>query len=203
LGGKVSGPGHNGGPTLEPGARWRRHCWQAARTALLPKLPIEIVRLHVKRAADIGLDYKTYAGVRATTGHDLVAFLFSTNALRLLREGDRMADREAEHMAAVTGIGQLLAVQPPLDPAHVRQMLAGQGVAVDAAGRAPGLAQNWRETRALLLSLLAEVRAPADRVLLIGETALERDWVGAARMAGFLPADRYFCRTVPGDVAQA
>ena len=138
----------------------------------MPKLPVEIVRLHVKRAAEIGLDYKTYAGVRAATGHDLVAFLFSTNALRLLRAGDRVAGQEARHMAAASGIGRLLAVQPPLDPARVWQGLAGQGIAVDAAARAPGLAQNWGETRAALLSLMAGVRAPADRVLLICETAL-------------------------------
>jgi len=186
------GPGHNNGPTLEPGASWRRHCWRAAREALLPKLPIEVVRLHVKRAAEIGLDYKTYAGVRATTGHDLVAFLFSTNALRLIRDRDRMAAADAAKLAAVRGIGRLVAAQPPLDPGRVRQVLAEQGVTIDAAGRAPGLADSWRETRALLTGLLAETRAPADRVLLVGETALEREWVGAARLAGFLPAARYF-----------
>lgn len=190
--GPAAGPGHNGGPTMEPGATWRRHCWQAARAALLPKLPLEIVRLHVRRAAEIGLDYKTYAGVRATSGHDLVAFLFSTNALRLLREGDRMAAADAEKLAAARDIGRLLATHPPLDPGRVRQALAGQGVTVDAAVRAPGLAQGWGETRAILAGLLAEVRAPADRVLLIGETALERDWVAAGRLAGFLPAARFF-----------
>ena len=75
--------GHNGGPSLEAGASWRRHCWTSARAALLPTLPIEVVRLRVKRAKALGLDYKTYAGVRAATGHDVVAFLFSSNALRV------------------------------------------------------------------------------------------------------------------------
>ena len=188
----MSGIGHNGGPTMEPGASWRRHCWRSAREALLPKLPIEIVRMQVKRAAEIGLDYKTYAGVRATTGHDLVAFLFSTNALRLLRERDRMAEADARKLAATRNIGRLVATQPPLDPGRVRQALAGQGIDVDAAARAPGLSDEWSATRAALLGLLAETRAPSDRVLLIGDTALEREWVGAARLAGFLPADKYF-----------
>jgi hypothetical protein len=79
----------------------------------------------------------------------------------------------------------------------VRDLLAGQGVAIDAAARAPGLADGWGATRAALLGLLAEVRAPADRVLVIGETALERDWTAAARLAGFLPAERYFGRAGP------
>lgn len=193
----MSGIGHNLGPTLEPGASWRRHCWTTARAALLPKLPVEIVRLHVRRAVEIGLDYRTYAGVRATTGHDLVAFLFSTNALRLLRERDRMAAAEAGKLARLSGIGRLVAAQPPLAPGVVRDLLAGQGVAIDAAARAPGLADGWGATRTALLGLLAEVRAPADRVLVIGETALERDWTAAARLAGFLPAERYFGRAGP------
>ena len=188
----MSGIGHNGGPTMEPGASWRRHCWRSAREALLPKLPIEIVRMQVKRAAEIGLDYKTYAGVRATTGHDLVAFLFSTNALRLLRERDRMAEADARKLAATRNIGRLVATQPPLDPGRVRQALAGQGIDVDAAARAPGLSDEWSATRAALLGLLAETRAPSDRLLLIGDTALEREWVGAAGLAGFLSADKYF-----------
>lgn len=192
----MSGVGHNGGPTLEGGKTWRTHCWRAAREALLPKLPLEVVRLHVRRAAEIGLDYKTYAGVRASTGHDLVAFLFSTNALRLLRGTDRMSEGEAQRLAGTRHIGRLLAAQPPLRPEAVVQTLAEQGIAIDAATRAPGLAEGWSETRARMLSLLTEVRAPADRVLLIGETALERDWVGAARLAGFVPAARYFGRPV-------
>ncbi|WP_295074341.1 hypothetical protein [Tabrizicola sp.] len=42
--------GHNGGPSLEGGVSWRKHCWSAARERLLPTLPIEVVRLRVKRA---------------------------------------------------------------------------------------------------------------------------------------------------------
>jgi hypothetical protein len=43
-----------------------------------------------------------------------------------------------------------------------------------------------------MLAMLAPARLPADRVLLIGDTSLEREWVGAARLAGYLPAERYF-----------
>ncbi len=41
----------------------------------MPRLPIEVIRLRVRRAAELGLPYKIYAGVRASTGHDLVGFL--------------------------------------------------------------------------------------------------------------------------------
>lgn len=184
----MSYPGHNGGPTMETGASWRTQCWRTARAALLPRLPIEIVRIHVKRAAEIGLDYRTYAGVRAASGHDVVAFLFSTNALRLLREGDRLREADAEKLAATKNI----AAQPPLDPGQVQQSLAGQGIRIDAATHAPGIALSWSQTRRALDAFLAGARQPRDGVLVIGATAMERDWVAAGRLAGFVPADRYF-----------
>ena len=62
--------GHNNGPTMEPGHGWRSHCWTQARKSLLGHLPIEVVRSQVKRAAEIGLDYKTYATVTGTSGQD-------------------------------------------------------------------------------------------------------------------------------------
>jgi|GEM_PF-3081246 len=35
-------------------------------------------------------------------------------------------------------------------------------------------------------------RLPSDRVILVGDLALERDWYAAGRLAAYLPADRYF-----------
>lgn len=184
--------GHNGGPTLAPGASWRRHCWTKARADLLPKLPVEVVRLRVRRAAEIGLDYRTYAGFRATTGHDIVAFLFSTNALSLLKEGDRMARQDADKLAAARDLARLAAVHPPLSPARVAEVLAEQGVALAGTMRAPDISMSWSETRNALRGFLAAHRKPTDGVVVIGSTALERDWVAAGALAGFLPADRYF-----------
>lgn len=82
----MSGIGHNKGPTIEAGKSWRKHCWTKARRELLPTLPIEIVRRRVARAKELGLDYKSYASIRAASGHDVVAFLFSSNALRVSRK---------------------------------------------------------------------------------------------------------------------
>jgi len=43
--------GHNGGPALTARGRgWATHCWRQARGALLPHLPVEVVRLRVRRA---------------------------------------------------------------------------------------------------------------------------------------------------------
>ncbi len=177
--------GHNGGPTMEAGASWRRHCWQAARERLLPVLPIEVVRTRVKRAAALGLDYRTYAGVRAATGHDLVAFLFSSNALRASALRPAMPEARAAKLAAVDAGRWGLAVAP----LEAGAMAAANPV-LEACSPAPFALARWAEVRAALRAALGTV--PPDRVLLVGDHALEAEWCAAGRLAGYLPADRYF-----------
>jgi hypothetical protein len=184
----MSGIGHNGGPTMEPGASWRRHCWTKARRDLLPAMPLEVIGYRMKRAQELGLDYRTYAGVRATTGRDIVAFLFSSNALRLDR-APVLPGAQAAKLAALVETGRLAAVYRPLDPATV---LSGNRGAIDHAGHAPTVFDSWSDTRKALLALTRAARLPPDAVLVVGETSLERDWCGTARLAGFLAADRYF-----------
>jgi hypothetical protein len=65
----MSGIGHNGGPTMEAGYGFRKVAWKKARASLLPTLPLEIVRVRVARAKRLGLPYRTYATIRATSGH--------------------------------------------------------------------------------------------------------------------------------------
>ncbi len=186
----MTGIGHNGGPALEPGAGWRRHCWARARRDLLPRLPIEVVRNRVRRAAEIGLDYTTYATVRATTGRDIVAVLFSTNALRLFRQHQRLERDRAARLAAMLGCGRTALAVAPLAPADVA--LAQDGAAVlDAVRPAPPAFAAWSAMRAAIDGARAPGQ-PADGVLLVGDAAFERDWSMAGRLAGFLPSDRFF-----------
>jgi hypothetical protein len=154
-------------------------------------LPVEVVRIRVRRAAEIGLDYRTYAGIRASTGHDLVAFLFSSNALNMLREGQRAEASRAAKLRGLHAVALAAAVQPPLGPARAARLLAEDGIEV-AAGPAPGLSASWGAVRAGVRAILAGEGHPMDRVLLVGETAIEREWAEAARLAGFLPAEAYF-----------
>jgi hypothetical protein len=180
--------GHNGGPTMEPGTSWRRHCWTKARRELLPAMPLEVIGYRMKRAKELGLDYRTYAGVRATTGRDIVAFLFSSNALRLLRT-EAIPAREAAKLASLGGVRRLAAIHLPLDPEAV--LVANPG-ALDLAGRAPTVFDSWSDTRRRLVAFARDARVPADAILVVGDTGLEKDWSATARMAGYLPADRYF-----------
>jgi hypothetical protein len=183
----VTGIGHNGGPSLEPGYSWRRHCWTAARERLLPTLPVEVVRLRVRRAAELGLDYRTYASVRAATGHDVVAFLFSSNALRMMVPVPVLPADRAEKLAAVRDCGRVALAVRPLTVAAVAA--AGAGL-LDGVHPAPELLGRWRDSAEAIRAALG--RVPGDRVILVGETALEREWCAAGRLAGWVPAERYF-----------
>ena len=177
--------GHNGGPSLAGGVSWRKHCWSAARERLLPTLPIEVVRLRVKRAQALGLDYKTYAGVRAATGHDVVAFLFSSNALRVSLLRPVMPEARAVKLAEVQ-CGRLALAVAPLTPG----MLEAANPVLDGAHPAPYALAGFGEMRSMLRSALGKL--PSDQVILVGDLGLERDWCAAGRLAGYLPAQRYF-----------
>ena len=182
----IHGAGHNRGPTMEPGGGWRRYAWGRARADLLPRMPLEVVRLRVRRARELGLDYKVYASIRATTGRDLIAFLFSSNALRPLADGAVAPERRAR-LEEMRDCDRLALVHPPLDPAA---LLAANGAILGGAERAPGLADTWAGTRARIRALLGD--RPSDGVLVVGDTALEREWSEAGRCAGYLPAERWF-----------
>ena len=184
--------GHNNGPTMASGLGFRKHCWSKARAELLPKLPIEVVRRRLKRAKELGLDYKSYASIRATSGHDVVAFLFSSNALRLLQTQGRLPVDRVEKLQALKDCARLVAVHAPTSIAAMKTAAAKSGITLDQVIMAPDITHTWGQTRAILLSALSEGSIPADRVVAIGDTALEREWCAAGRLAGYLEADQYF-----------
>lgn len=183
----MSGIGHNNGPSLEAGFGFRKVAWTRARTALMPTLPLEIVRLRVKRAQRLGLPYKTYATVRAVTGRDIVGFLFSSNALDM-RRGSGIPAAETQRLAELEGVAKrLVAVHAPIDPNAV---LAREGV--DGAGRAPGFADPWRVTRDGLRAIALEASIPLDGLVVVAATALEREWSGTAGLGGTVSRDMMF-----------
>ena len=186
----MSGIGHNGGPPMAPGLGFRAHAWRRARRALLPTLPLEVVRVRVARARALGLDYATYATVRASTGRDVTAFLFSSNALQLFPASpDLPTDRRAR-LAASAAL-RLLAAHAPLDAEACARRAEAAGVAFAAATSAPRFADTPREVRSAVEALVRAAGQPGDAVLVIGDTAFERGWSPAARLAGYVPAERW------------
>jgi hypothetical protein len=185
------GIGHNRGPAMDAGVGWRKHCWTVARQELLPHLPLEVVRLRVKRAAEVGLDYRTYASVRARTGRDVVALLFSSNALRVIRAEDVLPEDRAERLRAIRNCERALLAQPPIDAGRLGAALAGHGLRFGGAAPAPAFAAPWREIRAGVLEALPPRVLPGE-VVLVGDAPGESDWYEAARLGAYLPAERYF-----------
>lgn len=176
------GIGHNSGQDVT-GYAGRLHQWRRARRALLGNtLPVEVVRLRVRRAAALGLDYGTYASVRAGTGRDIAALLFSSNALGMIRRAEIEARRAAKLAEIAATRGALL--HPPLAPDPVAPL--------DWAEAAPSFAATWSTTRAGLRAVLARHGLPADAVLIVGETAFERSWCAAMRAGGYVSGDAYF-----------
>jgi hypothetical protein len=178
--------GHNNGPAMDAGVHYRTHCWRVARENLLPTLPIEVVRLRLRRARELGLDYKTYASVRAATGHDVVAFLFSSNALRVAMTRPALPDDQAAKLAAVVGAARIALTTAPLTPGMVMAATA----VLDAASEAPAWLASFADQARAIRNALPGV--PGDRVILVGDHGLERDWCAAGRLAAYLPAERYF-----------
>jgi hypothetical protein len=176
------GIGHNSGQDLN-GYTGRLHQWRRARHALISgRMPIEVIRARVRRAEALGLDFKTYASVRAATGRDVLALLFSSNAVGLLRQGELDA-RVAAKLAQVEAERGLL-VHAPLPAAPVPPL--------DWAAQAPAFTLSPADTRDVLVAALRARKLPGDAVLMVGATAIEREWCAAARAAGWVPATRYF-----------
>jgi len=169
--------GHNRGPSLAPGSRWAAHCWRVARADLLPHLPIEVVRTRVRRAAELGLDYRTYAGVRARTGRDLIAFLFSESALALAPDGRLPPDRRARLEA-------LRACE------RVALIRTDAGRPLDRTAEPPAFLASDPAARTALR--VACGRHPAGAVALIAVHDLEAGWAEAAQLATVLSARAFF-----------
>jgi hypothetical protein len=182
--------GHNNGPTLEPGFGFRKHAWGKARKSLLKTLPIEILRVRVARAKRLGIDYTAYASIRAASGHDVVAFLFSGNALELGRNQTTMPAGKADRLRALSSFAtRVAAIHLPADPAAV---LARNPDLLEAATRAPGFTESWSAMRDRIRASLQAHGLPQDGTVLIPATAVEREWCAAGKLAGIIPADTFF-----------
>lgn len=181
----MAGIGHNSGLIEEPGQTWRTHVWRKARNDLMPRLPIEVVRRRVRRAAELGLPYKTYAGIRASSGHDLIGFMFSSNALRVFRDGQAMP---LDRLSVINGLKDCARVGLVHRPLSTGALVPP----MERAFAAPAFVGSWAQMRDHLSEIVRDVGQPADRFVLVGETALEHEWSGAMKAAGFLTGDTYF-----------
>ncbi|CUJ15014.1 hypothetical protein [Cognatishimia activa] len=185
----VHGIGHNNGPTMEPGHRWRTHQWRSAQRALMRKtIPLSIVRMRMKRAQELGMDYKTYAKVRQASGQDILALMFSSNALRIIGQGAKMPEAREAALQKVRNAKKLSLVYPPNTP---KSVLAANRT-IDAADFAPLFHEDWSTMRNKVAGLMQSQKLSGSAVLVIGDAPLENEWYTAGKAAGYLHASEYF-----------
>lgn len=180
----LPGIGHNNGPSMEDGRAWRLHAWTRARAEAQPNLPVEVVRMRIRRAAELGMGYRTYAAIRAASGRDPAALVFSSNALGL-HGGRDLRPEVAERLSAIRQCLRIGLLTAPLDPVALTGRLP-----LDRLYRAPAPHARWpvlRET----LARVQEGR-PAAALVLIGAAPGEADWAAAGRLGAYLDAARYF-----------
>jgi hypothetical protein len=63
-----AGIGHNGGPPLDPGADWRRFCWNKAHARAWRTPPREIALARLARAQTLGMTYREYTAILLDKG---------------------------------------------------------------------------------------------------------------------------------------
>lgn len=181
--------GHNKGPAMDAGHTYRTYQWRQAQKKLMPKsMPLMIVRMRVRRARELGMDYQTYASIRQAAGRDIMGLLFSSNALRIIGQGARMPDAQQRALAAIKSAQKLTLVHAPNTPPAVLQA----NPILDAAEVAPTITDSWSDMHRKLAGFIGARRLASDQVLIIGDAPLEAEWTTAARAGGYLSAHRYF-----------
>lgn len=183
--------GHNQGPPLDASFTWRRHVWTKARKDLVPRLPLEVVRRRVRRAAELGLEYPQYASILLGTGRDIVGFLFTCDALGLhLQRTGTLPDPVARKLDGLNRCDRLVGAAAPIDPDELRRALAEARFREVIALPREGTASN--AGRDAILAGLKPLALPRDGVVMVGTAPHERKWAEAAQMAKFLPAAQFF-----------
>ena len=173
-------------PKRDCGASARELCDRARQEyeAGRPAAALPLLR----RAAELGMSYAAYAKCRQATGHDILALLFSSNALRVIGPGAEMPDAEARALEQVRAAKKLTLVHRPAEPGAVLQA----NPVLDAAGAAPRFTESWSQMRDRVQGFIREQGMPARQVLIIGDAPLEEDWSTAAQACGYLRSSEYF-----------
>ena len=178
------GIGHNNGPPMA--TRWGLHCWRRAQAQAWKAPAPEIVRLRLRRAAELGLSYRHYTSILMEAGRSPTAIVFSLAALSAPGAAERLRGLDRP---------RLLAAGVDSDGDGCRRGDDRLRRLVEAAG---GRIAGWRvvaEPAALpgaVLDLLAGEAVSPKAAFMVGISDVERDCATRARLAAFLHAEAYF-----------
>ncbi len=189
---QAPGVGHN---SKALGQGWRRYAWKKARKDLVAaRVPLEIVRVRVRRAQRLGLTYPQYASVLLGTGRDIVGFLFTVNGLQLRLARRLEAPSHVADKLLTAPDAHRIALAPPEEEAAAfgAELAEITAARIDAAFPAPAPAASWGAARRVLRHALSEASMPPDAVIMIGDGAEDARWADAAFLAKFIPTTDYF-----------
>jgi hypothetical protein len=82
-----------------------------------------VAHRRVRRARNLGIDYKVYAGICAATCRDIVALIFSSSALRLLRETAKVDAERAEKIRKTIDMQSFALMHLHHHPATVKKLI--------------------------------------------------------------------------------
>jgi len=187
-----AGIGHNSGAISASG---RRYAWAKARKDLVgARIPLEIVRIRVRRAAALGLSYPQYASVLLGSGRDIVGFLFTVGGLQLRLSRELSAPTHVrEKLQDVPKTARLALSPADESPDDFRKELGDAlSVRIDDAGAEPLDPESWRQARAAIHTVLARNGLPADGVVMVGDSLQDASWADAAFLAKFIRTADYF-----------
>lgn len=194
---RLPGIGHNLGPPLDAAVSWRKFAWKKARRELLPRLPLEVIKRRVARAQELGLDYPQYASILLGTGRDIVAFLFTSDALGAqLTRTPPLPRPVVDKLARIERVDRLLTTEAHEDVVELADAIIREHrIVVKGVGTIPAPENtSWSKGRDAILHALRPLKIPGDAVVMVGSAAHERTWADAAKLAKFLPSDQFFPR---------
>lgn len=184
------GRGHNQPP--DPGAGFRRYAWAQAKAAAVERLSPAQARRRIARAAELGMEYPTYASVLRMAGRDPAALLFTPGGLglRLPRRLALPAGLRAR-LAGVQGC-HLLALAPADEApeAFLEELRDVTALPFAAAGVMPARLTPWQAQAAALRLALDPLRLTGAAVVLVG--AAEAALCAPARLGAYLDHAQYF-----------
>lgn len=188
---EIPGIGHNSGPS---GRAWQKHCWTKARKTLIGNtVPLEIVRIRVRRAQELGLTYPQYASV-LLGGRDIVGFLFTVDGLQLrLRRTLEMPNLVKTKLGSLRNC-DLLALSPSGEKPDAFQveLNAISGLSFSKTASEPEVTAGWSEARAAIRETLAPLGISGKSVVMIGGRGMQAQWAQAGKLAKFIPSADYF-----------
>lgn len=184
------GIGHNNGPPMA--TRWGLHCWRRAQAKVWQTPSPEVVKLRLRRAAELGVTYRQLALILMDVGRTptAVAFAVSGTLVHSVQDTEdeiRWLPAVADRLAALSR-PTIFLVAAGERAEVIDAVVAAVGARIDGQCNAADL-----ESRAAaLVALLAAHGVSPRSTIMIGASDADRACADRASCVAYYPAAVYF-----------